>query len=358
MNPRERFLAVYSDSERKKLDRVPTFVQGVKGEFFTQNEEAMMESYEGELLYNMQFDPSIVLGFDAQFAGFPGSTQCDPIDITLPTGEEIKITASGQYSRKNSTFYQGGAITSIEVLDKLWANLKFVDRTTEIESTAKYYDDISKIIYPVPMVGGMFDTMWMAMGMGEFSKNYRKKTKLYYETIRFYTEITKHNVQGMVDVLKKYGGVVNILDDVAFKGRTMISPARWEEDFGKHYKEINKIISDAGLIPQVHTDGDVTELVKSFQWAGFRGLQGWEGGMDPVYVNEHFPDFVVIGFGDVGEVLPFGTPEQIDAHVKGLMDALKENRHYVFGPSTVIVKEMPLANVQRFMAAGKKFGQY
>jgi uroporphyrinogen-III decarboxylase len=60
----------------------------------------------------------------------------------------------------------------------------------------------------------------------------------------------------------------------------------------------------------------------------------------------------------VGDVLPFGTPKEIDAHVKSLMDALKENRHYVCGPSTVIVKEMPLKNVQLFMSAIKKYGKY
>jgi uroporphyrinogen-III decarboxylase len=207
-------------------------------------------------------------------------------------------------------------------------------------------------------MGGIFDTMWMAMGMKEFGRNYAKRTKLYYQTIQFYGEIMAKHIEGIINAVGNRTGVICIGDDVAFKGRTMISPERWEEDIGPYYKTVCDMMNDAGIIPLMHTDGDITDLVPAFQRVGIRGVQGWEGGADPQFINDHFPDFYVIGFGDVGQVLPFGTPEQIDAHVKGLMNALKENRHYIFGPSTVIVKEMPLQNVQLFMSAGLKYGQY
>ena len=101
----------------------------------------------------------------------------------------------------------------------------------------------------------------------------------------------------------------------------MISPERWGQDFMPLYKEITSIIADAGMIAQYHTDGDVTIMVQSIQEAGFQGLQGWEGGADPYYINDNFPNFIVVGFGDVSDVLPFGTPTQVDEHVQMLMDA-------------------------------------
>ncbi len=218
-------------------------------------------------------------------------------------------------------------------------------------------------IYPVLQVGGIFDCVWRAMGMTPFSRHFAKKTRLYTELVKFYAGICKHNVEGVIDAIQSLGRptcirVLNLLDDVAFKGRSMISPARWKEDYLPYYKEINKLISDAGLISQVHTDGDVTELVPFFQEAGFRGLQGWEGGVNPSYINDHFPNFVVIGFADVGDILPFGTPQQVDQHVKSLMDALKENRHFIIGPSTVIYERIPLQNVTSFIQAVHKYGKY
>ena len=224
--------------------------------------------------------------------------------------------------------------------------------------TLDFYEKVGPRIFPVPAISGIFDTMWMAMTMNDFAINYRKKTKLYYEVIKFYGELCENNVQGIIDASGNRAKIINILDDVAFKGNPMISPERWEQDLGPVYKKICGMIRDAGMIAQIHTDGDVSSLIPAFQRVGFQGLQGWEGGMDPVYINEHFPDFVVVGFGDVSEILPFGTPAQVDAHVKSLMDALKTNRHYVVGPSTVIVKEMPYQNVIAFMNAVKKYGVY
>ena len=138
----------------------------------------------------------------------------------------------------------------------------------------------------------------------------------------------------------------------------MISPKRWERDFMPYYKKTNSIISDANMISQIHTDGDATELISSFKKAGFRGLQGFEGGWYPIYLNEHHPDFVVIGFGDVSYTLPYGTSYQIELHVKKLLDILKENKHFIIGPSTVIFKEIPLKNVKKFISTAKNYGKY
>lgn len=358
MNPKERFLAVYSETERKKLDRVPSFVQYVRPEFISQNEDLLFGSYQEELFYNLRFDAPLVLGFDAVFADIPHSASCSQVELTDKAGKKHITSTSGQVSKEVGQFYNQGLLFSMENLEKLRETLKISDASDSIRKTISFYESVSNKIFPVVAIGGIFDDTWMAMGMTDFSINYRKKTRLYSEVLKFFAEVMIGNVQGLIDATNGRAGVVNLLDDVAFKGRTMISPERWLEDIGPYYKKVNKMIHDAGMVAQLHTDGDVTELIPAFQQVGFQGLQGWEGGMDPVKANEQFPDFVVVGFGDVGDVLPFGTPQIIENHVKTLMDALKENRHFVIGPSTVIVKEMPYSNVLNFMAAIKKYGLY
>jgi len=358
MNARDRYLAVYDDNARKKLDRVPTFVQYIRDEFITQHKEELFPKNKEPLLTNQYFEAPRVLGFDAVFAGFPPSVSFKAIRIEDDKGNKIRINESGQATRKKSEYYAGGYIHSLEILDNLRANFTRVDRSEGIKKVLKIYEKIAPTIFSVLQVEGIFDRVWQAMGMSVFSRHFRKRTKLYRELLKFYAEILRANIQGLIDVTGGRGKMVNILDDVAFKGQLMISPERWDQDFLPFYKEINSIISDAGMIPQNHSDGDVTKLIPSLQKAGFLGLQGWEGGADPFYINENFPDFVVIGFGDVSDILPFGTLEQVDVHVKQLMDALKENRHFVLAPSTVIFKEIPLENVRAFMNAAKKHGNY
>ena len=194
--------------------------------------------------------------------------------------------------------------------------------------------------------------------MSKFSYHYKKNTPLYKELIKFYAYLAEVNLEGLINATGKRGKVVTLLDDVAYKGRIMISPERWEKDFMPYYKKINSIISDAKIISQIHTDGDATEMIRSFKKAGFRGLQGFEGGCDPAYINNNYPDFVIIGFGDVSYILPYGTRSQIELHVKTLLNILKENRHFIIGPSTVIFKEISLKNVKIFMKAINRFGHY
>lgn len=358
MNASERYLTVYNDDMRNKLDRVPTFVQNILDEFTVVNKVKILDSYNGDLFGNLYFDIPFILGFESIFAPFPSSLKFRLVKIEDEAGNKFRIREDGQPVKRESSYYQGGFIHSLEILDDIRATQKRIDRTQNIQDVINWYEKLSPKIFPILMVGGIFDTLWQSMGMNQFSRHFRKKTKLYAELIKFYAEITKINIEGLIEATGDRGKIVNILDDVAFKGRVMIAPERWNQDFLPYYKEISSIITDAGMIPQIHTDGDVTEMIPSFQRAGFRGLQGWEGGCDPYYINDNFPDFVVIGFGDVSDILPFGTPEQIETHVKDLMSALKENRHFIIGPSTVIFKEIPLKNVEIFMQAVNKHGQY
>ncbi len=358
MNSCERYLAVYDDNERKKLDRVPTHVQYIMEEFIIQNKENILSRYSGKLFNNLYFDIPLILGFDSIFAPFPLSFKVKSIKVDDGAGKKVRIREDGQSIKRNTSYYEGGYIKNLEVLNELIANLKEVDKSEIIKKTINFYEKISPYIFPILIVDGIFDKVWKSMGIVAFSRNFKKNTKLYRDLIKFYANLAQINIEGLINAAGGRGKILTLLDDVAYKGHPMISPERWEKDFLPFYKEITSIISDASMISQIHTDGDVTELISSFKKAGFQGLQGFEGGCDPYYVNEHHPDFIIVGFGDVSYTLPYGTQDQIESHVKELMTALKENRRFVIGPSTVIFKEIPLENVRTFVNAAIKYGKY
>jgi len=358
MNSRERYLAVYDDNERKKLDRVPTHVQYIMEEFIIQNKEKILSRYSGKLFNNLYFDIPLILGFDSIFAPFPLSFKVKSVKVDDGTGKRVRIRENGQTIKRKTSYYEGGYIKNLEVLNELITNLKKIDNNELIKKSINFYDKISPYIFPVLIVDGIFDRVWRSMGIVSFSRNFKKNTKLFRELIKFYTNLVQINIEGLINATGGKGKIVNILDDVAYKEHPMISPQRWEKDFLPHYKKLTSIISDAGMIPQIHTDGDVTELISSFKKAGFQGLQGFEGGCNPYYINEHHPDFVIVGFGDVSYALPYGSSNEIELHVKELFDALKENKHFIIGPSTVIFKEIPLENVRTFVNAAIKYGKY
>ncbi len=358
MNSYERYLAVFDESGRKKLDRVPTHVQYITDKFIAKNKEEILSHYTGKLFNDVYFDIPLILGFDSIFAPFPQSLTFKSIKIDNGEGKNVRIGESGQAIKRKTTYYERGYVKNIDILNELIANSKIVENYEMINKTIIRYEELSPYIFPILTIDGIFDRVWRSMGMIDFSYHFNKNTTLYKELIKFYAHITQTNLEGLINATGNRGKVITLLDDVAYKGNIMISPKRWEQDFMPYYKKINSIIADANMIPQIHTDGDATELISSFKKARFRGLQGFEGGCDPAFINEHHPDFVVIGFGDVSYTLPYGTSDQIELHVKQLLDVLKENRHFILGPSTVIFKEIPLKNVKKFMNTAKNYGKY
>jgi len=262
---------------------------------------------------------------------------------------------------KTHGYYAGGAIANLDIHEKIFGKdceRVIFPKKEEFKVQAEFYQKISNNIFAVPCFGGLFDVIWQSMGFNRFAKEFRKKTPFIKKVIKDRAYILQKQMEILVEATGNQIGVINILDDIAFKGRLMIKPEEFYEYFGKEYEKIVKIAKDAGLHIMMHSDGDVTEVIPYLQKIGFEGLQGWEGGADPYFIAKNYPDFIVVGFGDVSEVLPYGTKEQIVKHVKMLMDALKGTKHYIFGPSTVIVEKIPLRNVQIFMEAAKKFGEY
>ena len=356
MDPKTRFLSVFTD-DRKDLDRVPLFVQGVLAGFTNKYESQLFDEYEGELIYNLEFDAPIVLGFDAVFAGIPTSVSSKAFRITDDEGQEHIVGLHGQAEKHGTNFYAGGLIKNPDILEHLQENFIIVDSSKVIQETIDFHEKISRFIFPVPKIGGIFDTAWQAMGFNTFAKEYRKNSNFYKDIIRFYADITRINVEKVVEATGGRANIITILDDVAFKGHPMISPERWAQDIGPYYKEITNIIHDARMHVICHSDGDVTDLVPNFMECGFQGVQGWEGGANPAVIAEKFPDFVTIGWGDVGNI-PFWNDDEIERHALDILGALKENRHLVMGPSTVIFEKMPIGNIKHFINCIKQHGVY
>jgi hypothetical protein len=358
MNAKERYLSVLDDKTRINLDRIPTFVQYIRPEF-TELHRKKFENIKLPFDSNWsRFTEAYYMGFESAFGHVYPGLRVSQVKLQDENGEDVYVAWNGQPPTLKMGYYQRGLFFSIENLDRVRETMRKVDDSAEIIKTMNHFEKISPHIFPVIALGGIFDTLWQSMGFNNFAYHYRKNSKLYREIIKYFAELALIRVQAVIDATGSRAGVLNINDDIAFKGRPMISPERWEQDIGKYYKEICTIISDAGMKATMHTDGDVTIMVPVLKRIGFSGVQGWEGGADPFIINEKHPDFVIIGFGDISQVIPFGSKEDIFNHVKELMDILKENRHFIIGPSSVIYEGIPYKNVEYFIKAIKQYGKY
>ena len=178
MNCSERYLAVYDDNERKKLDRVPTFVQYIREKFIDKNKARILKGYNQKVFNYLYFDIPMILGFDSIFASFPNSLKFKSIKIDIGEGKNVKIREDGEAIKRKTSYYEGGYIKSLDILNELISSVKTIENYTLINKTIARYEKISPYIFPVLQIDGIFDRVWKSMGMSDFSYHFRKNKAL------------------------------------------------------------------------------------------------------------------------------------------------------------------------------------
>ncbi|HET6436896.1 MAG TPA: uroporphyrinogen decarboxylase family protein [Anaeromyxobacter sp.] len=99
-----------------------------------------------------------------------------------------------------------------------------------------------------------------------------------------------------------------------------------------------------------HSCGAVDPLIEGFIEAGFdilNPVQVNAAGMDPVRLKERYGERLVFWGGgvDTQKVLPFGRPEEVEAHVLRQCQILGQGGGFVFNPVHNIQANVPVENV-------------
>ena len=114
MNAKERYLAVFDENERYKLDRVPIHVQYIREEFIEQHKTSLLNSHDGKLFSSDYYDVPFILGFDAVFAPFPLSYKFRPIRILTDQGIRVRVREDGQGFSQKTSYYEGGYVANMQ----------------------------------------------------------------------------------------------------------------------------------------------------------------------------------------------------------------------------------------------------
>ena len=115
--------------------------------------------------------------------------------------------------------------------------------------------------------------------------------------------------------------VIAFTDDIAQKGKLMISPKNYEKWYLPRYKELFEMIHKRGGRTMFHTDGDISELIPLYIEEGLDLLQGLEpaAGVDIIALNEEYGDKIAWnGNINVSRLLWTGSPEESVKNLNGL----------------------------------------
>ncbi len=150
--------------------------------------------------------------------------------------------------------------------------------------------------------------------------------------------------------------------DFGTQDSSFCSIETYEELYAPYYKKINNWIHEHTPWKTFkHSCGAVEPFMESFIGSGFdiiNPVQINAAGMDPVQLKEKYGRRLVFWGGgvDTQKVLPFGTPEEVKAHVLRECEILAPGGGFVFNTVHNMQANVPLQNVLAMLEAIREFG--
>ena len=205
----------------------------------------------------------------------------------------------------------------------------------------------------------IFEKAWRIRGMEElmmdFILNPDLAERLLDEVARRTGYLALRYAQAGVDIIQ-FG------DDIGSQRTMMISPKMWRK-FLK--PRMARIIAEAKaanpeLLVFYHSDGNLEAVVPDLIEIGVDILNPVQPeSMDIAELKRLYGDRLSF-WGGIGvqTTMPFGTPEEVRASVKRLIQTASQGGGLVVAPAHVIEPDVPWENVEAFVQAVERYGRY
>ncbi len=150
--------------------------------------------------------------------------------------------------------------------------------------------------------------------------------------------------------------------DFGTQDSSFCSPETFDELYAPYYKKINDWIHrNTAWKTFKHSCGAVEPFLEHFIEAGFdiiNPVQVNAAGMDPENLKKKYGSRLTFwgGGADTQKVLPFGTPQEVKAHVLKECEIFAPGGGFVFNTVHNLQANVPLPNVLAMLEAIRQFG--
>ncbi len=153
-------------------------------------------------------------------------------------------------------------------------------------------------------------------------------------------------------------------DDFGAQNGMMISPVMWRKIFkprmAEVFSEFRSVNPD--VLVMYHCDGAIAPILPDLIEIGldvFNPVQPNVPGHEPAELKARFgSELSFWGAIDQQQLLPMGTPQEIEADVKAKIEALGPGGGYMVAPAHILQGDTPVQNVEALIAAVQKHGVY
>ncbi|MDW7712115.1 MAG: uroporphyrinogen decarboxylase family protein [Deferrisomatales bacterium] len=209
----------------------------------------------------------------------------------------------------------------------------------------------------IAVSGKIFTLAWMLMGFNNFSMSLLMDEELVADVFRRVAEIQFQALDRIFEM--PHVGAVWAVDDLAFGTGPMISPQAFRDHVFPWYREIAARCHRNGLLFFLHSDGDLTPLLPDLIDLGLDVLQPVDPTcLDIFAVKEQFGDRLCLAGNVSNELLRAGTPQEVDAEVRKLIQGLAPGGGYCLGSGNSVPAWAKFENYEAMRRAAFTYGAY
>ncbi|MCX7002732.1 MAG: hypothetical protein NTV22_05585 [bacterium] len=195
------------------------------------------------------------------------------------------------------------------------------------------------------IVGGAFDNLLPLIGFDNVMfwslEAPQALATLAERAARFNADLAELSAQAGADVIL-------VADDIAYNSGTFISPRIMREVFFPQFTWLVAEIKRRTNLPVfMHTDGNLNAVLDDIVACGFDGLQSLQpsAGMDIRAIKQRYgARLCLMGNLDLDYLLPHGTPEEIEAHVRALARDVAPGGGWILSTCNTLSRMVPVAN--------------
>lgn len=255
---------------------------------------------------------------------------------------------------------------AIEDLEKHnWPDPEDPKRIEGLAEEVKYlYQNTDYALMGGPVFKSLWELAYMLRGFDTLLMDLYLNPDFVHALFRKITDIDKKVTDKYLKVVGRYIQVVRGADDLATQDGLLFSPEMYRKfikPYQAEYFAFVKERTDAKVF--YHSCGDVGPLINDLIEIGVDVLNPVQVSTktlgDTARLKEEFGDRISFWGGiDTQEVLPAGSPEQVEEEIKRRIKDLGPGGGYVVASVHNIQPDVPAENICRMVEAAHRFGEY
>ncbi len=246
-----------------------------------------------------------------------------------------------------------------------WPDMNDPSRVANVKAEArKLAEENQYAILATPWLAFPLERAYAMQRMDRFMRNIGK----YPDFTRvLLTKITECCKTLMGHFLREIGDDIDMIkigDDLGMQNSLLMSPKMYRDIVKPiHADYISFIKSHTKARLFFHTDGDVFPLIPDFIEMGvdiLNPIQTSAGKMSNLeeLKRQFGKELVFCGAIDTHRILPFGTPDEVRAEVKRIIQVLGQEGGYMLSSVHTVLPDVPPENILAMVDAALEFGGY